>query len=265
MALPMALLDGPLFSQPQDISVHPRASLSRPGTLSSPPRNQDIAVLLNAFDFRRSPGYGSGTTSLGSSSSGHSHASHFSASGSGHSRVQHAKAPGGELGKFGFPAQSCVRSRAPSRKLGRPHASGEPHISLRRDIYTSLRGSSPTMHFVGGRVARDVAGAASKHGLLLVDWWFGMQGFPRAFCGITANRGLFWGICGLGCRESRGLVGFAFILAGWGGEFWHEVCVVVGVVVGQGLMSVFVGVFSMFSGCPPPFHRRPFPTLRDLN
>ncbi len=43
------------------------------------PRNQDIAVLLNAFDFRRSPGYGSGTTSLGSSSSGHSHASHFSA------------------------------------------------------------------------------------------------------------------------------------------------------------------------------------------
>ena len=79
MALPMALLDGPLFSQPQDISVHPRASLSRPGTLSLRPRNQDIAVLLNAFDFRRSPGYGSGTTSLGSSSSGHSHASHFSA------------------------------------------------------------------------------------------------------------------------------------------------------------------------------------------
>ncbi len=106
--------------------------------------------------------------------------------------------------------------------------------------------------FCGGRVVRDVAGAASKHGLLLVDWWFGMQGFPRAFCGITANRGLFWGIGGLGCRESRGLVGFAFILAGWGGEFWHEVCVVVGVVVGQGLMSVFVGVFSMFSGCPPP-------------
>ena len=105
----------------------------------------------------------------------------------------------------------------------------------------------------GGRVVRDVAGAASKHGLLLVDWWFGMQGFPRAFCGITANRGLFWGIGGLGCRESRGLVGFAFILAGWGGEFWHEVCVVVGVVVGQGLMSVFVGVFSMFSGCPPHF------------
>ncbi len=71
--------------------------------------------------------------------------------------------------------------------------------------------------FCGGRVVRDVAGAASKHGLLLVDWWFGMQGFPRAFCGITANRGLFWGIGGLGCRESRGLVGFAFILAGWGG------------------------------------------------
>ena len=42
---------------------------------------------------------------------------------------------GGKLGKFGFPAQSCVRSRAPSRKLGRPHASGEPHISLGRDTH----------------------------------------------------------------------------------------------------------------------------------
>ena len=70
---------GHCFLSPKTFSVHPRASLSRPGTLSLRPRNQDIAVLLNAFGFRRSPGYGSGTTSLGSSSSGHSHASRFSA------------------------------------------------------------------------------------------------------------------------------------------------------------------------------------------
>ena len=62
---------------------------------------------------------------------------------------------------------------------------------------------------------------------VLGDWWFGMQGI--------AGPG---GLCFHSCRM--------------GGEFWHEVCVVVGVVVGQGLMSVFVGVFSMFSGCPPP-------------
>ncbi len=180
MALPMALLDGPLFSQPQDISVHPRASLSRPGTLSLRPRNQDIAVLLNAFDFRRSPGYGSGTTSLGSSSSGHSHASHFSAP----RHRSGARAQGtvvfstprhrGEAREFGFPAQSCVRSRAPSRKLGRPHASGEPHISLGRDTHTlrhnlgggahlrgaHLRGATyiqGAAHLGGGRISRGVA------------------------------------------------------------------------------------------------------------
>ncbi len=76
---PWHCLTARCFLSPKTFSVHPRASLSRPGTLSLRPRNQDIAVLLNAFDFRRSPGYGSGTTSLGSSSSGHSHASHFSA------------------------------------------------------------------------------------------------------------------------------------------------------------------------------------------
>ncbi len=80
------------------------------------------------------------------------------------------------------------------------------HISLSGEIHIS-EGKFTNNALCGGRVARDVAGAASKHGLLLVDWWFGMQGFPRAFCGITANRGLFWGIGGLGCRESRGLVG----------------------------------------------------------
>ena len=47
--------------------------------------------------------------------------------------------------------------------------------------------------------------------------------------------------------------GLCFHSCRMGGEFWHEVCVVVGVVVGQGLRSVFVGVFSMFSGCPPHF------------
>ena len=88
--------------------------------------------------------------------------------------------------------------------------------------------------FCGGRVVRDVAGAASKHGLLLVDWWFGMQGFPRAFCGITANRGLFWGIGGLGCRESRGLVGFAFILAGWGGSFGTRFALLLGSWLARG-------------------------------
>ncbi len=54
----------------------------------------------------------------------------------------------------------------------------------------------------------------------------------------AGNRGAWWAL-------------LSFLQDG-GGEFWHEVCVVVGVVVGQGLMSVFVGVFSMFSGCPPP-------------
>ncbi len=229
MALPMALLDGPLFSQPQDISVHPRASLSRPGTLSLRPRNQDIAVLLNAFDFRRSPGYGSGTTSLGSSSSGHSHASHFSAP----RHRSGARAQGtvvfstprhrGEAREVRVPG-AVMRpfSRAKSEARAATCLWGATYLS--RERYTSLR-EVHQQCTLWGRVARDVAGAASKHGLLLVDWWFGMQGFPRAFCGITANRGLLWGIGGLGCRESRGLVG---------------------------LMSVFVGVFSMFSGCPPP-------------
>ena len=179
MALPMALLDGPLFSQPQDISVHPRASLSRPGTLSLRPRNQDIAVLLNAFDFRRSPGYGSGTTSLGSSSSGHSHASFqrteapFGSSGSGHSRVQHAKAPGGSSGSSGSRrSHASVLARQVGSSGG--HMPLGSHISLSGEMHISEAqsrggGTSPGCasqgsHIYpgsrtsgGGRISRGVA------------------------------------------------------------------------------------------------------------
>ena len=39
-----------------------------------------------------------------------------------------------------------------------------------------------------GVAGRDVAGAAGKRGLLLVDWWFEMQGFPgRLPCGVTVR------------------------------------------------------------------------------
>ena len=49
------------------------------------------------------------------------------------------------------------------------------------------------MQEITGRVSsgvagRDVAGAAGKRGLLLVDWWFEMQGFPgRLPCGVTVR------------------------------------------------------------------------------
>ena len=158
MALPMALLDGPLFSQPQDISVHPRASLSRPGTLSLRPRNQDIAVLLNAFDFRRSPGYGSGTTSLGSSSSGHSHASHFSAP----RHRSGARAQGtvvfstprhrGEAREVRVPG-AVMRpfSRAKSEARAATCLWGATYLS--RERYTSLRHNLGGGHISGVRIS----------------------------------------------------------------------------------------------------------------
>ena len=84
---------------------------------------------------------------------------------------------GGKLGKFGFPAQSCVRSRAPSRKLGRPHASGEPHISLGRD--THLRGE------------------VHQHCTLWGGGWLVMLQARQA------SMVCFWWIGGLGCKDSH--------------------------------------------------------------
>ena len=138
---PWHCLTARCFSQPQDISVHPRASLSRPGALSLRPRNQDIAVLLNAFDFRRSPDMGAEPPAWEARVQGTVMRLISPRRGTVRElglRAQSCSArqgTGGKLGKFGFPAQSCVRSRAPSRKLGRPHASGEPHISLGRDTH----------------------------------------------------------------------------------------------------------------------------------
>ena len=67
------------------------------------------------------------------------------------------------------------------------------------------------MQEITGRVSsgvagRDVAGAAGKRGLLLVDWWFEMQGLPgRLPCGVTVRlksccARVTWGV--FGCQET---------------------------------------------------------------
>ena len=62
-------------------------------------------------------------------------ASGFGSSGSGHSHVQHAKAPGGSSGSSGSRHSHASISARQVGSLGRPHASGEPHISLSRDAH----------------------------------------------------------------------------------------------------------------------------------
>ncbi len=57
-------------------------------------------------------------------------ASGFGSSDSGHSHVQHAKAPGGSSGSSGSRHSHASISARQVGSLGRPHASGEPHISL---------------------------------------------------------------------------------------------------------------------------------------